>query len=123
VVAETADEVAVMYAGRIAELGPLAGVIDRPEHPYTWGLLQSLPAAETSRSEPLQPIDGTPPSLISVPTGCAFHPRCRYVLPVCPAKQPAPLETAPGHTVACHLPTALRRAIGAEVRASQETRT
>jgi len=123
VIAETADEVAVMYAGRIAELGPLGAVIDRPEHPYTWGLLQSLPGAETSRSEPLHPIDGAPPSLISVPTGCAFHPRCPYVLPVCPAKQPALLETTACHTVACHLPTALRREIGAEVRASLETRT
>ncbi len=116
VIAETADEVAVMYAGRVAELGPLAGVIDRPEHPYTWGLLQSLPGAGASGSEPLHPIDGTPPSLISVPRGCAFHPRCPYVLPICPSKRPALLETASGHTVACHLPIATRRAIGTTVR-------
>jgi peptide/nickel transport system ATP-binding protein len=116
VIAETADDVAVMYAGRVAELGPLAGVIDRPEHPYTWGLLQSLPGADTSRSEPLHPIEGTPPSLISVPSGCAFHPRCPYVLPVCPRERPALRPTTPGHTVACHLPVPTRRAIGAEVR-------
>jgi len=116
VIAETADEVAVMYAGRVVELGPLTGVVDRPEHPYTWGLLQSLPSAETSRSEPLHPIRGTPPSLISVPSGCAFHPRCPYVLPVCPRERPALLPTTPGHTVACHLPVARRRAIGAAVR-------
>jgi len=116
VIAETADDVAVMYAGRIAELGPLTGVIDRPEHPYTWGLLQSLPSAETSRDEPLHPIEGAPPSLIAVPSGCAFHPRCPYVMPVCPEKQPRLVETTPDHTVACHLPVATRRAIGAEVR-------
>jgi len=116
VIAETADEVAVMYAGRIAELGPLQAVIDRPEHPYTWGLLQSLPSAETSRDEPLHPIHGSPPSLIAVPSGCAFHPRCPYVMPICPERQPRLLETTPGHTVACHLPVATRRAIGAELR-------
>jgi peptide/nickel transport system ATP-binding protein len=116
VIAETADEVAVMYAGRVAELGPLQGVIDHPEHPYTWGLLQSLPSTEASRSEPLHPIEGSPPSLISVPSGCPFHPRCPYVMDVCPRERPALLPTTPGHTVACHLPVQTRRAIGSEVR-------
>ena len=116
VIAETADDVAVMYAGRVAELGPLTGVIDHPEHPYTWGLLQSLPSAEASRSDPLLPIEGSPPSLISVPSGCPFHPRCPYAMEVCPREEP-PLEpTAPGHTVACHLSVPVRRAIGSEVR-------
>jgi peptide/nickel transport system ATP-binding protein len=117
VIAETADEVAVMYAGRVAEHGPLRGVLDAPEHPYTWGLLQSLPSAETSRSEPLHPIEGTPPSLIAVPSGCPFHPRCPYALPVCPRERPALLPTRSGHAVACHLPVARRRAIGRAVRA------
>ena len=116
VIAETADEVAVMYAGRVAELGPLTGVVDHPEHPYTWGLLQSLPSAEASRSEPLHPIEGSPPSLISVPSGCPFHPRCPYVMEVCPREVPRLLPTTPGHTVACHLPVSTRRAIGGEVR-------
>ena len=116
VIAETADEVAVMYAGRVAELGPLTGVIDGAEHPYTWGLLQSLPSAEASRSEPLHPIEGSPPSLISVPSGCPFHPRCPYVMEVCPREVPRLLPTTPGHTVACHLPVSTRRAIGGEVR-------
>ena len=116
VIAETADEVAVMYAGRVAELGPLTAVLDEPQHPYTWGLLQSLPSAETSRTEPLHPIEGTPPSLIDVPSGCPFHPRCPYVMPVCPRVEPA-LETAGrGHTVACHLPVSVRREVGAELR-------
>jgi len=116
VIAETADEVAVMYAGRVAELGPLTGVIDGAEHPYTWGLLQSLPSAESSRSEPLHPIEGSPPSLISVPSGCPFHPRCPYAMEVCPREVPGLLPTAPGHAVACHLPVSTRRAIGSEVR-------
>jgi peptide/nickel transport system ATP-binding protein len=117
VIAETADAVAVMYAGSVAELGPLTGVLDTPEHPYTWGLLQSLPSADASRDEPLRPIDGTPPSLISVPSGCPFHPRCPYVLEVCSREEPALLPTGLGHTVACHLPVPTRRRIGAEVRA------
>jgi peptide/nickel transport system ATP-binding protein len=117
VIAETADEVAVMYAGRVAELGPLTGVIDHPEHPYTWGLLQSLPSTEASRSEQLHPIEGSPPSLISVPSGCPFHPRCPYVMDVCAREKPALLPTTTGHTVACHLPVPTRREIGSEVRA------
>ena len=118
VVAETADDVAVMYAGRVAELGPLARVLEGPEHPYTWGLLRSLPSSTASRSEPLHPIDGAPPSLISVPSGCAFHPRCPYTLPVCPHAQPRLIETTPRHGVACHLPVATRRVIGTGIRAS-----
>jgi peptide/nickel transport system ATP-binding protein len=117
VIAETADEVAVMYAGRVAELGALVGVLDAPEHPYTWGLLQSLPSADASRDQPLHPIEGTPPSLIAVPSGCPFHPRCPYVMAVCPREEPALLPTRPGHTVACHLPVPTRRRIGAAVRA------
>jgi peptide/nickel transport system ATP-binding protein len=117
VIAETADEVAVMYAGRVAELGALVGVLDAPEHPYTWGLLQSLPSADASRDEPLHPIEGTPPSLIAVPSGCPFHPRCPYVMAVCPREEPALLPTRPGHTVACHLTVPTRRRIGAAVRA------
>jgi len=117
VIAETADEVAVMYAGRVAELGALVGVLDAPEHPYTWGLLQSLPSADASRDQPLHPIEGTPPSLIAVPSGCPFHPRCPYVMAVCPREEPALLPTRPGHTVACHLTVPTRRRIGAAVRA------
>jgi peptide/nickel transport system ATP-binding protein len=116
VIAETADDVAVMYAGRVVELGPLTGVIDHPEHPYTWGLLQSLPSAESSRSAHLHPIEGSPPSLISVPSGCPFHPRCPYVMDACPREEPALAPTTPNHTVACHLPVSTRRAIGTEVR-------
>ena len=119
VVAETADEVAVMYAGRIAERGPLESVLEAPEHPYTWGLLQSLPRLDAPRTERLHPISGQPPSLIRVPSGCAFHPRCPYAFGICPQVVPPLLVSQPGHEVACHLPVPTRRGIGREV-ASKE---
>jgi len=116
VVAETADEVAVMYAGRVAERGALDTVLDTPEHPYTWGLLNSIPARGASATERLEPIKGSPPSLIHVPSGCAFHPRCPHAFSVCPQQEPALLESQPGHAVACHLPAATRRDIGRALR-------
>ena len=116
VVAETADEVAVMYAGRVAERGALETVLDTPEHPYTWGLLNSIPARGASATERLEPIKGSPPSLIHVPSGCAFHPRCPHAFSVCPQQEPALLESQPGHAVACHLPAATRRDIGRALR-------
>ena len=116
VVAETADEVAVMYAGRVAERGTLETVLEAPEHPYTWGLLRSIPARGASASERLEPIKGSPPSLIHVPSGCAFHPRCPHAFSVCPQKEPALLESEPGHAVACHLPVATRHDIGRALR-------
>src|SRR3954453_16322846 len=81
VVAELADSVAVMYAGRVVERGPTATIFDEPQHPYTWGLLRSIPRMTASRDEELVPIAGRPPSLINRPSGCAFHPRCPYVRP------------------------------------------
>src|SRR3989440_6065249 len=79
VIAETVDEVAVMYAGRIVEHAPTATIFNAPEHPYTWGLIGSIPRLDTARDVPLVPIPGRPPSLINLPGGCAFHPRCPYV--------------------------------------------
>ncbi len=116
VVAETADEVAVMYAGRIVEHGPLDTVLDTPEHPYTWGLLQSIPRLDSPRTERLNPIAGLPPSLINVPSGCPFHPRCPYAFSVCPRVVPPLVDSQPGHSVACHLPVEDRRRIGRAVR-------
>src|SRR5208282_5377839 len=78
VVAEMADEIAVMYAGRIIETAPTTELFANPEHPYTWGLLKSIPRLEAQRVDQLVPIPGTPPSLIRPPSGCHFHPRCRY---------------------------------------------
>jgi len=78
VVAELSDDILVMYAGRVAEYGSAADIFGQPGHPYTWGLLASMPRMDRERLTRLVPIPGTPPSLIRVPSGCPFHPRCRY---------------------------------------------
>jgi peptide/nickel transport system ATP-binding protein len=118
VVAEHANEIAVMYAGKIVEQGPTAVIFDAPEHPYTWGLLNSIPRLDRSRGEPLVPIAGRPPSLIVLPGGCSFHPRCPYVLDrhrrVEPKLEPVPDQD--GHQVACLLQNATRRQIWADLR-------
>jgi peptide/nickel transport system ATP-binding protein len=114
VVAELADSILVMYAGRGAEYGPAEDIFLRPEHPYTWGLLSSMPRLDEVGAERLIPVPGVPPSLIRVPTGCAFHPRCRYEQLTGGASRtdvPAMVESAPGHLVACHLPAETRRGI------------
>ena len=87
VVAETADDVVVMYAARIAEQGPVDEIFQRPHHPYTWGLLGSLPRLDTD-TERLVQIPGQPPSLLNPPRGCRFHPRCPYVMNVCKQEEP-----------------------------------
>jgi peptide/nickel transport system ATP-binding protein len=87
VIAETADRVAVMYAGRIAEIGPVADVIHRPQHPYTKGLMGSIPSIVAER-EQLAQIDGTMPRLTAIPTGCPFHPRCPCVFDRCRRERP-----------------------------------
>jgi peptide/nickel transport system ATP-binding protein len=117
VVAEVSDDILVMYAGRPVETGPAAGVFSQPGHPYTWGLLGSMPRLGGDRIERLRPIPGTPPSLINVPSGCPFHPRCTYKGKVygdtCVTQVPALLEIAPFHQAACHLPADEQRAIWA----------
>jgi peptide/nickel transport system ATP-binding protein len=117
VVAETADDVLVMYAGKPVEYGSVEDVFYRPEHPYTWGLLGSMTRLDRERRERLLPIAGTPPSLINVPSGCAFHPRCPYCERSAPrsvSEVPVLSETTPGHKVACWLPQADRRTIWTE---------
>jgi peptide/nickel transport system ATP-binding protein len=118
VVAELADDIAVMYAGRIVETAPAEAIFAKPEHPYTWGLLKSIPRLEADRSEMLVPIPGTPPSLISPPSGCHFHPRCAYALPdhsrIDPALEPVPGD--PGHFVACLLEPEVRRGLWTELQ-------
>jgi peptide/nickel transport system ATP-binding protein len=102
VIAEAADRVAVMYAGRIAETGPVEEVIRRARHPYTDGLMGSIPHLKT-RAERLSQIDGAMPRLTEMPPGCAFHARCPRVMEKCRSHQP-PIETvAAGHDVACWL--------------------
>jgi peptide/nickel transport system ATP-binding protein len=111
VVAETADEIAVMYAGRIVERAPTESIFATPQHPYTWGLLRSIPRLDSPRSVALIPIPGRPPSLIHRPSGCAFHPRCAFVRERHTQVDPAlePLEDDPNHSVACLLPVTARR--------------
>jgi peptide/nickel transport system ATP-binding protein len=119
VVAEVADDIAVMYAGRIVETGSASSIFSRPEHPYTWGLLKSIPRLTRSRDEQLVPIPGTPPSLINRPSGCHFHPRCYYAQPDHARIDPDlhPLEEDPDHFVACLLEPEVRRKLWAELSA------
>jgi peptide/nickel transport system ATP-binding protein len=118
VVAEVADEVLVMYAGRAAEAGAAADVFGQPGHPYTWGLLGSMPRLTVERAARLRPIPGTPPSLINVPPGCPFHPRCSYPAQAggrCDTEVPLLRETGVGHQVACHLSVIKQRKIWAQL--------
>jgi peptide/nickel transport system ATP-binding protein len=123
VVAEVADDIAVMYAGRIVEYADKETIFAMPEHPYTWGLLKSIPRLDSPRGEDLVPIPGRPPSLIMKPPGCAFHPRCPYVREahkrIDPQLAPA-AEAGNGgatkHEVACLLPGQTRRALWAALQ-------
>src|SRR6516164_8806900 len=122
VVAELADDILVMYAGRMAEYGTSEDIFGRPGHPYSWGLLNSMPRLDRARAERLTPIPGTPPSLIHVPAGCPFHPRCAYAaltngrsLNEVPLLRPV----GPGHDVACHLSTDEQRRIWSELLKAQ----
>jgi peptide/nickel transport system ATP-binding protein len=118
VVAELADDIMVMYAGRAAEYGSAEQIFDDPEHPYTWGLLGSMPRFDRDRSERLLPIQGTPPSLINVPTGCAFNPRCVFEEEndgLSQSERPELDDSGNRHLVACHLPAARRREIWRDV--------
>jgi len=94
VIAETCDRVAVMYAGRIVEVGPVADVIHRPSHPYTVGLMGSIPAMDEDRERLLQ-IDGAMPRLNAIPSGCAFNPRCAQVLERCRSERPDLIDAGP----------------------------
>ena len=103
IVAELADRVAVMYAGRLVELAEALPFFERPLHPYTQALLASVPNIKLT-DDKLQIMDGSPPDLISPPDGCRFHPRCRHVMgDICPIQDPPFKETEPGHWVACWL--------------------
>ena len=108
VVAETADDVLLMYAGKAVEYGSVRDVLAKPQHPYGWGLLTSIPRLTGDPDKRLAAISGMPPSMISVPSGCAFHPRCSYqstVGPACLASVPQLLPVSEGdhHLVRCHL--------------------
>jgi len=109
VVAETCDDVVVMYSAKVVEHAEVDEIFERPAHPYTWGLMGSLPRLNAIVDR-LQQIPGQPPSLLNPPRGCRFHPRCPYTMAVCKEKVP-PLEPHPGgvfHEQACHLDPATK---------------
>ena len=115
VIAEIADDVTVMYGGRCVEQAAVRDVFYQPEMPYTWGLLGSMPRLDRDRKGRLDPIPGNPPSLITLPKGCGFAPRCRFQGHVegnaCATARPELLEAGPGHSVRCHIPVEERHRI------------
>ncbi len=109
VVARYADRVNVMYAGKIIERGTAREIYTNPRHPYTIGLLNSVPRLDEPRKEQLAPIEGSPPDLIGLPIGCAFRPRCKYAIDRCAVEYPPLIEVAEGHTAACWVSDQLGR--------------
>jgi len=100
VVAGNCDRVLVMYAGEVVESGATSDVFKRPQHPYTWSLLRSIPRLDDDRRAPLKPIEGLPPDLSDPPSGCRFHPRCPFAIERCPAESP-PLAAVGPQLAAC----------------------
>jgi peptide/nickel transport system ATP-binding protein len=122
VVAETAQSVMVMYAGRAVEQGPAAEVFARPQHPYTWGLLESMPSIEGKVAQ-LHAIEGSPPSVIHLPPGCPFHPRCPHRFDPCDKLRPPLAAILDGHKDACHLDESDKRRLWAMREAARLGRT
>jgi peptide/nickel transport system ATP-binding protein len=120
VVADVAQTVMVMYAGRAVELGSRDAIFGQPLHPYAWGLLESIPNID-SKGTRLIPIEGAPPSLIRVPQGCSFHPRCPHRFEPCDKDVPEIVDRGGGHPDACHLSIADKKKIWAE-RESRRTK-
>ncbi len=105
VVAGLCDRVAVMYAGYFVEEAAVTDLFDDPRHPYTLGLLRSIPRIDRERTTSLTPIEGSPPDLLHLPAGCPFAPRCRYALSRCQGELPPLVEHAPGRRVRCWVDT------------------
>lgn len=103
VVAEICDKVSVMYAGKIVEQGPVDDIFYKPGHPYTVGLLRSMPRVDAESYERLIPIEGTPVDMLNPPEGCPFAPRCEHAMKVCLQKMPPYVELGDGHRSACWL--------------------
>lgn len=116
VVSEVANKVMVMYAGRAVEMGTREEVFGNPQHPYAWGLLESIPHVDQKGSK-LVPIEGSPPSLIRTPKGCSFHPRCPHRFDPCDKDDPEIKERGAGHPDACHLSAQEKTKIWAERQA------
>ena len=102
VVADMADKIMVMYAGHPVEFGTADEIFYTPLHPYTWGLHNSIPEQSIEEKHPLTPIKGNPPSLINLPAGCSFAPRCPFAKAICHEQKPACHTTATGHYAYCH---------------------
>ena len=102
IIAETADDVAVMYASKVVEYAPIKEVFGDPLHPYTHGLFRSRPGLGKAKSEKLTTIPGMVPSPLRFPKGCKFHPRCPFRQPICETEEPELREVRPGHQVRCH---------------------
>jgi peptide/nickel transport system ATP-binding protein len=120
VVAEVADDVLVMYAANVVEQANVDDLFNRPQHPYTWGLMGSLPRLDADVERLIQ-IPGQPPSLLQPPRGCRFHPRCPYVMEVCKTTVPElrPTERDVAHLQACHLDEATKEREAAKVIAGE----
>ena len=103
VIASMCSRILVMYGGTICEQGGVREIFYNARHPYTWGLLNSIPKVHRKRGEKLVPIKGTPPDMLQPPAGCPFAPRCRYCMPVCREYMPPVTPLGGGHSVACHL--------------------
>jgi oligopeptide/dipeptide ABC transporter ATP-binding protein len=101
VVSQVSHRIAVMYAGSLVEMGTAEQVFRQPVHPYTRGLLRSVPTLRSDRSQPLRTIEGTVPAITALPPGCTFEPRCEWRLPSCSQALPSLLEVAPGHFARC----------------------
>jgi len=103
VVAETCENVIIMYAGKIVETGSVLEIFQKPWHPYAQGLIASIPSIEKSSNQTLASIPGSPPNLLDPPTGCRFHPRCIYAQDLCTINDPPLVDVSPRHKAACHL--------------------
>ncbi len=103
VVAEFADSVVIMYAGRVAERGDVFTIFEDPKHPYTQGLMRAIPGLEDNRTGGLSTIEGNVPSLQNLPQGCRFHPRCPHAQELCRSEVPQLEQVSDTHDVACHL--------------------
>lgn len=103
IVAGLANKVMVMYAGKIVEIADTEEIYYNPRHPYTWGLLNSVPRLDYKEKKRLVSIEGQPPDLLKPPSGCAFHPRCAYAMKICLKQQPELMDLGKGHKAACWL--------------------
>ena len=103
VVAEICHKVCVMYAGKLVEQGPVDDIFYRPGHPYTMGLLRSMPRLDAQEHQRLIPIEGTPVDMLDPPEGCPFAPRCPHAMEVCLRRMPPYVDLGPGHRSACWL--------------------